>query len=209
MKNTLAAILFVLMLISTDYYENEIGNYKNEINTFETENKELKHKVDNLNNVIKISERYNIYYEKEVNSLRNEICDIKNSLNLPKMKSYKNFDMIWEPLNLSKEEIDFFAKLIYAEGGTMSYEGQFWIASSIINLAKRSNMSIIEMGHNFNMFSVAYIVDSKVPTDTQYKIIYDVLSNGWIDKVCYFRTNHPHGFGKYMTNIDNIYFSSP
>jgi hypothetical protein len=124
-------------------------------------------------------------------------------------RTYNGWPMCWRTVQLEDWEIDFFAKLLYCEAGSMGYDGQFWVASAILNLSQRQNMSIWEIGHNVNMFEVAPWVDNSVPTQAQYDIINDVLNNGWIADVAYFRTNYPHSFGKFMIQIENVCFNSP
>lgn len=124
-------------------------------------------------------------------------------------RTYNGWPMYWRTVPLSQEEIDFFAKLLYCEAGGMGYDGQFWVASAILNLSEISNMSIWDMGHKVNMFEVAPYVDKATPTQEQYDIINEVLNNGWIADVAYFRTDYAHDFGKFMTRVENVYFNSP
>lgn len=119
----------------------------------------------------------------------------------------QEWPICWRPVQLEKWEIDFFAKLLYCEAGGMGYEGQLWVASAILNLSEVKQMSIWEMGHQVNIFSVAPYVDDATPLQTQYDIIYDILVNGWIADVCYFRTDYPHSFGTFMKQVENVYFN--
>jgi hypothetical protein len=91
----------------------------------------------------------------------------------------------------------------------MGYDGQFWVASAILNLSELKGMSIWEMGHKVNLFEVAPWVDNAKPTQKQYDIINDVLNYGWVADVAYFRTDYYHSFGAPMVQIENICFSSP
>ena len=107
------------------------------------------------------------------------------------------------------DERDFLAKLLYCEAGGTSWECQVYTCSAILNLSDRNQMSIWDMGHNYNMFAVAYIVDDAVPTQTQYDVIDYVLSGGRIPEICYFRCDYYHPFGTPVCAIDNQYFSKP
>ena len=108
---------------------------------------------------------------------------------------------------LTHEEKEILAKLLYREAGSMSWEGQVWVCSAIINLGKHSNKSIWQMAHNANMFSVAPIVDSAKPTQMQYEVIDYIQHHGTIPEVKYFRTKHFHRFGTPLHRIWNVYFS--
>lgn len=107
-----------------------------------------------------------------------------------------------------KYNIDFLAKLLYAEAGSMGWEGQIYVCSSILNLCEYSGVSVWTAGHNVNMFSVAPYVDSIYPSNTQYEIINHVLSGGRIYGIKYFRTNYYHSFGTPVCNVENVYFSN-
>lgn len=105
-------------------------------------------------------------------------------------------------------DIDFLAKLVFAEGGTMSWKGQVILCSAILNLCDYEEISVWDAGHNPNMFSVAYHVDNVIPSDTQYEVIDYVFNGGRVSDVCYFRTGHYHNFGTPYCYIDDVYFSS-
>lgn len=110
-------------------------------------------------------------------------------------------------IHLTDEEKEILAKLLYREAGSMSWEGQVWVCSAIINLGKHSNKSIWEMAHNVNMFSVAPKVDSAKPKQRQWEVIDYIQHHGTISEVKYFRTNHYHRFGTPIRRIGNVYFS--
>lgn len=147
----------------------------------------------------------------EIDRLTQELKDAKEkSSYLDKHgDAHNGWAMCWRDVQLEQWEIDFFAKLLHCEAGIMGHEGQFWVASAILNLSEYQNMSIWEMGHNINLFEVAPWVDEANPTQQQYDIIYEVLNNGWIADVCFFRTEYPHSFGKFMVKIENVCFNSP
>ena len=135
------------------------------------------------------------------------IPPVEYDTSTPYESPHKSWPMCWRQVNLEQWEIDFFAKLLYCEAGGMGYEGQLWVASAVLNLSEVKQMSIWDMGHQINIFAVAPYVDNATPTETQYEIIYDILANGWIADVCYFRTDYPHSFGTFMRNVENVYFN--
>lgn len=168
---------------------------------------ELVETKENLDNEIEKSTQLNSEIDRlkyELNSANEQIAYLDKHIG-----AHNGWAMCWRDVQLEQSEIDFFAKLLYCEAGSMGHEGQFWVASAILNLSERKNMSIWEMGHKVNIFEVAPWVDNATPTQQQYDIIYEVLNNGWIADVCYFRTDYPHLFGKFMVQIENVCFNSP
>lgn len=107
------------------------------------------------------------------------------------------------------EETEILAKLLYREAGSMGYEGQRYVCSAILNLSDYTGRSIWELAHDINTMSVAPIVDSAVPNETQYQVIEDVLNGARVEEICYFRTSYYHSFGTPVCNIENVYFSKP
>ena len=107
------------------------------------------------------------------------------------------------------EETEILAKLLYREAGSMGYEGQRYVCSAILNLSDYTGRSIWELAHDINTMSVAPIVDTAVPTETQYQVIEDVLNGARVEEICYFRTSYYHSFGTPVCNIENVYFSKP
>lgn len=102
----------------------------------------------------------------------------------------------------------FLAKLLYREAGSMGWEGQVYVCSAILNLCDYEGTTIWRAGHNVNKFSVAPIVDSARPTQTQYNVIdYVINQGGRVPEVKYFRTSHYHNFGTPICRIENVYFS--
>lgn len=104
-------------------------------------------------------------------------------------------------------DIDFLAKLLYREAGGMGWTGQVYVCSAILNLCDRKEMSLWDAGHKTNIFEVAPIVDTAIPTPMQYEVIEYVLNGGRIYGVCYFRTDYYHGFGRPVCKIENVCFS--
>lgn len=104
-------------------------------------------------------------------------------------------------------ENDFLAKLLYAEAGSMCWEGQIYVCSAILNLCEDRGLTIEEAGHNEDMFSVAPYVDSVEPMQMQYDVINYVLNGGRISDIKYFQCGWYHNFGTPVCNIENVYFS--
>jgi hypothetical protein len=186
-------------------------NLNNTIVTLESKlestQNELNKTKESLDNEIKKSTQLNNEIDKltqELNSAEEKIAYLDKHID-----THNGWAMCWRDVNLNQEEIDFFAKLLYCEAGIMGHEGQFWTASAILNLSHNKQMSIWDMGHNINLFEVAPWVDEANPTQQQYDIIYEVLNNGWIADVSYFRTDYPHSFGNFMIKIENVCFNSP
>ena len=168
---------------------------------------ELTETKESLNNEIEKSAQLNNEIERltqELKSAKEQIAYLDKHVG-----AHNGWEMCWRDVQLEQWEIDFFAKLLWSEAGIMGYEGQFWVASAILNLSEYTDMSIWDMVHKVNMFAVAPIVDDAKPTQQQYDIIYEVLNNGWIADVCFFRTDYPHPFGKFMVQIENVCFNSP
>ena len=114
---------------------------------------------------------------------------------------------IEDSYNLESIEHDFLAKLLYAEAGSMCWEGQVYVCSAILNLCEDRELTIEEAGHNEDMFSVASYVDSVEPMQMQYDVINYVLSGGRISDIKYFQCGWYHDFGTPVCNIENVYFS--
>ena len=111
---------------------------------------------------------------------------------------------------LGEEEYYILAKLLYAEAGSMSWEGQVHTCSAILNLRDYSGRTIWNMAHDINTMAVAPYVDYECPMDTQYDVIeYVVCGGGRIEEICYFRTSYYHSFGTPVCSIENVYFSKP
>jgi hypothetical protein len=103
---------------------------------------------------------------------------------------------------------EFLAKMLYREGGAMNWVGQVYTCSAILNFCDVNGRSLWDAGHDPNAFSVAYTVDSAVPTEMNYEVVDYVLSGGRIDEICYFRSGgRYHSFGVPVCEVDGHYFS--
>lgn len=211
--NKITAIVAVISIMVVGFTSLGISNYR-----IEKELNDTKSVLTTTQNEL-TSATKNLLDEKEKSAdLTNEINRLTQELKSSEEQiaylnkhsvAHNGWPMCWRDTGLEEWEIDFFAKLLYCEAGSMGYEGQFWTASAILNLSELKQMSIWAMGHNVNMFEVAPWVDNATPTRQQYNIIYEVLNNGWIADVSYFRTDYPHSFGNFMIQIENMCFNSP
>ena len=109
-----------------------------------------------------------------------------------------------EPVN-----IDFLAKLLFAEAAVSGWMGQVYTCSAILNLCDYENISLWDAGHDVGCFAVAPHVDEMEPTEEIYEVIEYVLNGGRIADICYFRTKRYHSFGSPICQIDGQYFSKP
>ena len=104
-------------------------------------------------------------------------------------------------------DIEFLAKLLYAEAGTMDWWGRVYTCSAILNLCDTEQRDLWAAGHNKNCFAVAPHVDSVEPTEDIYEVIDYVLGGGRIADIRYFRTGYYHTFGTPVCQVGAHYFS--
>lgn len=109
-----------------------------------------------------------------------------------------------EPVN-----VEFLAKLLFAEAAISSRLGQIYTCSAILNFCDYENISLWKAGHDVGCFAVAPYVDEMEPTEEIYEVIEYVLNGGRIADICYFRTKRYHSFGSPICQIDGHYFSKP
>lgn len=109
-----------------------------------------------------------------------------------------------EPVN-----VEFLAKLLFAEAAISSRLGQIYTCSAILNFCDKENISLWKAGHDVGCFAVAPYVDEMEPTEEIYEVIEYVLNGGRIVDICYFRTKRYHSFGSPICQVDGHYFSKP
>jgi hypothetical protein len=120
----------------------------------------------------------------------------------------------YEPVTaISGEEVDddlreFLVKMTYAESGAMSWWGQVYTCSAIINHVERANVTLWDAGHNINRFAVAPWVDGVEPEPLTYQVVDYVLAGGRIEELTFFRSGgRYHDFGHPICRVDEHYFS--
>ena len=120
----------------------------------------------------------------------------------------------YEPVtHISGEEVDddlreFLVKMTYAESGAMSWWGQVYTCSAIINHVERAKVTLWDAGHNINRFAVAPWVDGVEPEEMTYAVVDYVLAGGRIEELAFFRSGgRYHDFGYPICQVDNHYFS--
>lgn len=104
-------------------------------------------------------------------------------------------------------DIDFLAKLLYCEAGSMTKLGKIYTCSAILNFCDEYNLSVWRAGHSKSCFKVAPYADDAKPTAEEYEVIDHVLNGGRIGEICHFRTKRYHKFGTPICEIDGHYFS--
>lgn len=115
-------------------------------------------------------------------------------------------------LNLTGQEIQNIATLVFLESGTESYECQTAVASVIINRVVNTGATVHDVIYAKGQFSPAHRVSTTLPSDVSMAAIQDILANGTTvpQYVTYFRAGHYHNWGnryKQYKHIDHTYFS--
>ena len=106
-------------------------------------------------------------------------------------------------------EVEILAKLLYCEAGDMTWEGQVYTCSAILNMSEYYGESINLLAHKPSVYAVAPYVDGAPPKQMQYDVIDYVLKGGRIPEICYFRTGYYHNFGIPVCEVGGHYFSKP
>lgn len=115
---------------------------------------------------------------------------------------------------LTDDEIDMLARLVYLEAGGESYECMKGVASVVLNRMTSTGMSLHDVIYAPNQFSPACYIESTCYTDTVYSAVMDVVENGpsLPTYVTFFRADYYHDFGNGIvvpyTCINNTYFSA-
>jgi type IV secretory pathway VirB10-like protein len=107
----------------------------------------------------------------------------------------------------NKSDVELLARLIYLEGGNCSEYCQWLIGSTAMNLAD-INGGLSAVAYNYNIFNVAYKIDSCTPSALSRKVAERVLSGDRDYNVKAFRMWYYHSFGTPYTTVDNVYFST-
>ena len=115
---------------------------------------------------------------------------------------------------LTYDEIDMLARLVYLEAGGESYECMKGVASVVLNRMTSTGMSLQDVIYAPNQFSPACYIESTSYTDDAYNAVMYVVENGpsLPEYVTFFRADHYHDFGNDIvvpyTCINNTYFSA-
>ena len=140
--------------------------------------------------------------------LQEETCpyeDVTESLDSESVTTY---------YELTYDEIDMLARLVYLEAGGESYECMKGVASVVLNRMTSTGMSLHDVIYAPNQFSPACYIESTCYTDTVYSAVMDVVENGpsLPTYVTFFRADYYHDFGNDIvvpyTCINNTYFSA-
>lgn len=112
---------------------------------------------------------------------------------------------------LTDEEKEIFATIIYLEGGGESYECQLGIGSVILNRLENGHWgnTLESVLYAKNQFTPAHRIKSTTPTDTQRKVVEQLLTEGTTLPyyVMYFRAWYYFSWAEPYTHIDDTYFS--
>lgn len=110
---------------------------------------------------------------------------------------------------LGSVEYEILAKLLFAESGILSWEGQVMTCSAILNFCDYQGASIWECAHTTWMFAVAPFVDTVEPTQMNFDVIEYVVCGGGRDPIpIWFRTDYYHDFGTPYCEIEGVFFST-
>lgn len=113
--------------------------------------------------------------------------------------------------NISEADRHNLAAVTFLEGRDESYECLKGICSTVINRHLTTGASIYSITHDANQYSVAWSIDSCMPSQAAYDAVDEVLHNGTNIPIYvkYFRASYYHNWGDqvpYM-NLGNTYFS--
>ena len=107
--------------------------------------------------------------------------------------------------NITSEDREMLARLVYREGNVESYECQKAIVSAVINrwLNGRWGKTLEEVVYAENQYSPASLLYKTTPTETNYKAVDEVLRYGCTipSYVMYFRMNYHFDWQGYVPYI--------
>lgn len=113
--------------------------------------------------------------------------------------------------NISNEEREMLAQLLYLEAGSCNWDTQAAVCSVIFNrlISGYWGSTLYEVVYAQNQFEPAYLIGTIIPNSTQYEIIDYICQYGTTLPyyVLYFRADYYHNFGIPYTNYENVYFS--
>ena len=113
--------------------------------------------------------------------------------------------------SVADEEKEMFAAIIYLEGGSESYECQLGIGSVILNRLESGywGNTLESVLYAKSQFTPAHRIKSTTPTDTQRKVVEQLLTEGTTLPyyVMYFRAWYYFSWAESYAHIDDTYFS--
>ena len=128
----------------------------------------------------------------------------------PELESEPKSEPIYV-FNISSEEREMLAQLLYLEAGSCNWDTQAAVCSVIFNrlISGHWGSTLYEVVYAQNQFEPAYLIGTITPQSTQYEIIDYICQYGTTLPyyVLYFRADYYHNFGIPYTNYENVYFS--
>ena len=116
-----------------------------------------------------------------------------------------------QKFNLTEEEKEMFAAIIYLEGGGESYECQLGIGSVILNRLENGHWgdTLESVLYAKNQFTPAHRIKTTTPKDMQRRVVEQLLTEGTTLPyyVMYFRAWYYFDWAEPYTHIDKTYFS--
>lgn len=114
--------------------------------------------------------------------------------------------------NITSEERDMLARLLYLEGGSTSRKCQKMIMEVVFNHydVRGGKTSLKDIVYAKNMFTPASRISKTKATKVQYEIVDEVCRDGVTilpKNVLYFRASYYHSWATPYIHIDNVYFS--
>lgn len=118
-------------------------------------------------------------------------------------------EVIQNKVNMTAQEREYLARLLYTEARGESIECQRAVVSVVINRVRAYNSDIISVIKAKGQFDLGNKLDNIVPLQTQYDVVDYVLANGITipEDVIYFRSGHFHSFAEDYTTIGRLFFS--
>ncbi len=115
-------------------------------------------------------------------------------------------------IDMTDDDINELATLVYLEAGAESYECKMAVASVVINRMTYYDQSLQNIIYEPNQFTPAYLIPFYEPSESSLRAVKEVVSNGPTlpEYVTYFRADHYFDWGdRYVNyiNIDHTYFS--
>ena len=172
-----------------------IDEHMNTIETLTTDNEKLKENISELENTVSELEEQ---LEKRVSTNYRQASDSRSQVS----RDY----------NVTLDDRETIARLVFLEANTESLECQKAIASVVLNRVNSGywGNTVNSVVYAKNQFTPASRIPYVAPTATNYEAVDYVLENGATlpAEVLYFRANYHFNWNGYVpyTSIDNTYF---